>query len=97
MSAGQSCDTEAQVVQNAVNAGMLVVAAAGNSGASGLVQPTLNTSPRARASTMEVRFMGEGSFKLCRPLRAPGRDPELPKAGLRDCLDWRTHIFSLLT
>jgi minor extracellular serine protease Vpr len=43
VSAGQVCDPEAYVVQNAVNAGMLVVAAAGNSGANGLLKPTLNT------------------------------------------------------
>ncbi|MEP6715005.1 MAG: S8 family serine peptidase [Terriglobia bacterium] len=43
-SAGAPCDPEAAAVQNAVNAGMVVVAAAGNEGDSGLVQPTLGTA-----------------------------------------------------
>jgi minor extracellular serine protease Vpr len=40
---GQQCDPEAAAVQSAVNAGMVVVAAAGNQGATGGVQPSLNT------------------------------------------------------
>ena len=44
LSLGQSCDPEASVVQNAVLAGMLVVAAAGNSGQNGLpLQPGFGT------------------------------------------------------
>ena len=40
---GRPCDVEADTVQAAVNAGMVVVAAAGNQGTAGTVQPTLNT------------------------------------------------------
>jgi minor extracellular serine protease Vpr len=42
-SANTPCDPEAVAVQNAVNAGMLVIAAAGNEGANGSSAPTLAT------------------------------------------------------
>ena len=43
INAGSPCDAEASAVQNAVAGGMIVVAAAGNQGSSGSLQPTLNT------------------------------------------------------
>jgi len=56
VSSSTPCDPEALAVENAVRAGMLVVAAAGNEGDTGLVLPTLNTidSPGDAPSAIAV-------------------------------------------
>ena len=56
VSANTPCDPEAVAVQNAVNAGMLVIAAAGNEGANGSSAPTLATidSPADAAGAIAV-------------------------------------------
>ncbi len=53
---GEYCDPEAQAVETAVQGGMLVVAAAGNSGDSGSRTPSLNTieSPATAPSALAV-------------------------------------------
>lgn len=53
---GQACDADAFVVESAVNAGMTVVAAAGNEGALGKIQPSIGTisSPGDAPSAITV-------------------------------------------
>lgn len=56
VSSSTACDPEALAVENAVRAGMLVVAAAGNEGDTGLELPTMNTidSPGDAPSAIAV-------------------------------------------
>lgn len=75
--AGQFCDLEAAAVENAIRAGMTVVAAAGNDGDVGLssVQPTLNTiaSPGYSPSAIAVGAI-TNSHMWQNELHVPGTD-----------------------